>query len=329
MKITITELQELVSKALSKQGYNEQESKIIEKVLLYAQLRGNNQGVVKLIGPGIPKSPEASEVTIEKETKVSAFLDAHQMHAMLVVNQGVDMAISKARKHGVGLVGIRGIGSSSGALGYYAKKIADANLVGIVCSGSMETVAAHGSSEAVLGTNPIAVGVPTEGNPLVFDMTTAAMSYFGVVEASTAGRQLPEGVAYDKEGILTDDPKEVMDGGALKSFDGSHKGSGLSMMIQALTGPLMGAYFTGFGDVSKNWGGHLIIAFNPELFQGIEGIKKGVNQMIEKVKSTRKLEGTDEVLVPGERGNKLTQKALSSGEIEIEDNLYAELNKAI
>ncbi|HEY4486175.1 MAG TPA: Ldh family oxidoreductase [Candidatus Paceibacterota bacterium] len=328
MKIKIDELNELVGTVLQKQGYSSEESKIITEVLMYAQLRGNNQGVVKLIGLGIPKSSDAGEVEIEKERNISAFFNAHQKQAMLVMHQVVDVAIRKAKEHGVGLVGIRGINTSSGALGFYAKKIADAGLVGIVCAGSMETVAAHGSSEAVFGTNPIAIGVPANGNPLVFDMTTAAMAFFGVVEAATAGQHLPGDIAFDKQGQPTTLPQDVLDDGALKSFDGSHKGSGLAMMVQALTGPLMGAYFTGFGDVVKNWGGHFILAFDPELFVGLEATQKGVTQMIEKVKSTRKLSGLEEIFVPGERGNRLTDQALSSGEIEIEDNLYAELNKA-
>jgi L-2-hydroxycarboxylate dehydrogenase (NAD+) len=254
-------------------------------------------------------------------------LNAHQTHAMLAVNNGIDIAVSKAQEHGVGMVGIKGIGTSSGALGFYAKRIADSELVGIVCSGSMETVAAHGSSEAVLGTNPVAIGIPSEGESLVFDMTTAAMAYFGVVEASTAGRQLPEGIAYDKDGNPTINPRDVIDGGALKSFDRSHKGSGLSVMIQAITGPLMGAYFTGFGDIKNNWGGHFILAFDPELFEGLEATKRGITKMIEKIKSTRRLDGVNEIFVPGERGNKTTKQALATDELEIEENLYAELKK--
>lgn len=329
MKISVTELRSLVDAALTKQGYSPEETVIIAEVLLYAQLRGNNQGVVKLIGAGIPKSADAQVPSIEKETAVSAFVDAHQTHAMLAVHQATDMAIYKAQEHGVGLVGVHGINTSSGALGFYAKKIADAGLVGIICSGSMETVAVYGSSEAILGTNPIAIAVPAQGSEsLVFDTTTAAMAYFGVVEAATAGRALPPGIAYDKNGTVTTNPADVLEGGAIRSFDGSQRGSGLSVMIQALTGPLMGAYFTGIGDVDKNWGGHFIMAFRPDLFQGIEATRTGVTQMIEKVKATRKLPETQEIFVPGERGNRRAGEALASDSIELEDKLYAELQKA-
>jgi len=327
MKVQLTDLNVLINKALLRYGYTQEEAVIISEVLLYAQLRGNNQGIVKLIGKGIPKSANAGTITIEKESPVSALINGTENHAMVVVNQATDLAIQKAKQSGIAIVGINHINTSSGALGFYAKKIADAGLAGIVFAGSMETVAAEGSSEAVFGTNPLAIAVPSEKEPMVLDMTTAAMAYFGVVEADTAGRMLPEGIAYDKEGNPTIKPSDVLDGGSIRSFDQSHKGSGLSMMVQAFTGPLMGAYFTGVGDVAGNWGGHFILAVNPDLFMGAEAMKKGVTQMIEKVKSTKKLPGIEEIYVPGERGNKLTQETLSSGEIEIEDNLYAGLEK--
>ena len=73
MKIKISDLETLTEKALTKQGYDDGETKIIKSVLLYAQLRGNNQGVVKLIGKGIPKREAVGTPKIVKETPVSAF----------------------------------------------------------------------------------------------------------------------------------------------------------------------------------------------------------------------------------------------------------------
>src|SRR5665647_3027028 len=68
MKISIAELRDLTTKAIAGFGYNEEETTVIREILLYAQLRGNNQGVVKLIGKGIPRDPAAGEIVIEKET---------------------------------------------------------------------------------------------------------------------------------------------------------------------------------------------------------------------------------------------------------------------
>lgn len=327
MKITIDELKTVTKRAIYKYGYTEEEADSILAVLLYAQLRGNNQGVVKLIGAGIPKPQDVGKIEVEKETKLSAVLNGHKNHAMVVVNKAAEMATQKAQEHGIGIVGVNGINTSSGALGYYAKKIAQENLVGLVFAGSPETVAAAGSYEAIFGTNPLAIGVPTERDPLVLDIATAAMAYFGVIEAKTAGRLLPEGIAYDKEGNETTDPEKVLDDGALKTFDKGHKGSGLSMMVQILAGPLVGAAFTGIGDIENNWSGHLVIAIDPEMLNGLEAVKNGVTQMIAKVKSTKRLPGIEEIFVPSERGDRLTRAALESGEVEIEENLFSELQK--
>ena len=327
MKIKIDELKKLTEKALLKYGYISAEAVIIQDVLLFAQMRGNNQGVVKLIGKGIPKAQDEGEIKIEKETKLSALVNGSKNHAMVVVSYAADLAVKKAKEHGVGIVGINHINTSSGAIGYYAKKIADQNLLGLIFTGSPELVAAFGSYEPIFGTNPLAVGIPTLHDPLVFDMATAAMAYFGVVEANTAGRLLPEDIAYNKEGNLTNIPSEVLDKGALRTFDKGHKGSGLSMVIQILTGPLIGASFTGIGDVANNWSGHLIVAIDPEILGGLEVLKDGVDKMINKVKGTKKLPGVEEIFIPGEKGNKMAREIITSGEIEIEDNLYNELKK--
>jgi LDH2 family malate/lactate/ureidoglycolate dehydrogenase len=326
MKVKLTDLKNLAKKAILKYGYTGKEAGSILEVLLYAQLRGNNQGVVKLIGNGIPKAPDTGKIEIEKDTKISALVNGHKNHAMVVVNYAVDLAIKKAQEHGIGLVGVNHINTSSGAIGHYAKRIAKKNMIGFVFAGSSETVAAQGSYEPIFGTNPLALGVPTENEPLVLDMATAAMAYYGVIEANTAGRKLPEGIAYDKEGNLTTDPAKALDG-ALRTFDKGHKGFGLSMMVQILTGPLVGGSFTGIGDVANNWSGHLVLAIDPDLLGGLNAVRAGVTQMIEKVKATKKLPDVKEILVPSERGDKITKQVLDSGEIEIEDNLYNELKK--
>lgn len=325
MKVKLDTLIALTKSTILHYGYSEDEAEIIKEVILYAQLRGNNQGVVKLIGQGIPKAEDAGPIAIEKETKLSALINGHKNHAMLLVNKAVDIAIQKAKEHGAGIVGVSGINTSSGAIGYYAKKIAEQGLVGFVLAGSPPTVATEGSYEAIFGTNPLAISIPTKNDPLVLDMATAAMAYFGIVQANTAGQTLPENIAYDNKGNLTTNPAKVLDGGAIRTFDKGFKGSGLSMMVQILTGPLVGASFTGIGNVKNNWAGHLVIAIDPEILGGLDSLQQGVTQMIEKVKSTKKLPGVKEILVPSERGDKMTKAVLESGEIEIEDNLYNEL----
>lgn len=324
MKMKIAKLKETVSKAIKTYGYTDKEASVILDVLMYAQLRGNNQGIVKLIGQGIPKSDQAGEIKILKETKLSALLDGNHNMGMIVKKKALEMAIKKAKEHGFGIVGTNNTASSTGALGYYAREIAREGMIGFVFAGSPPTVCHHGSYEALYGTNPMAIGIPSEAEPLVLDMATAAMAFYGLIEAKTAGKQIPVDIAYDSEGHLTTDPAEAMKG-ALRPFDRSYKGANLAMMVEVFTGPLVGAAFVGIGE-KADWG-NLIYVIDPELLTDRKEFKKKVSQLIEKVKKVKKLPGVKEILVPSERGNRLTKQRLEAGEIEVEDHLWKELKK--
>lgn len=326
MKISIDELNRLTVDALGNQGYDHREIEIIRKILLYAQLRGNNQGVVKLIGKGMPKDRNAVEMKIEKETLLSVKLNGNQNHAMLVVHKAMEIVLEKAAKSGFAIAGTCNTSTSSGAIGYYARRIADAGFVGFVFSRAPERVAVHGSFKPVFGTNPIAVSLPAKPMPVVLDMSTAAMSFYGVLEAQTAGVPLPEGVGYDSEGNLSRDPSEVI-GGALRVFDGAFKGSALAMIVEALAGPFAGASFSGRGDSRKNWG-HLLFAIDPDLVGDRNEFQENLAQLIQSIKGADKLPGFDRIVVPGERGDAISRQIMETGILEIEDALLEELRKA-
>ncbi|MBI4021173.1 MAG: Ldh family oxidoreductase [Candidatus Aenigmarchaeota archaeon] len=324
MQVAIQDLRALCLKALKHQGYTNQESATILDILLYAQLRGNNQGVVKLIGKGIPKRPDAGTITVIKETAVSALLDGGKNFGMIVSKKATDIAITKAKNQGLSIVGTRNAYLSTGAIGYYAREIAQAGYIGFVFAGSQPTVAPHGSSQALFGTNPLAIGLPTRPEPVVLDMATAAMAYYGLIEAKTAGKPIPGDIAYDAAGAPTRDPAKAMEG-AIKGF-GGHKGSGLGFMVTALTGPLVGAMF---GDrTAQGNGGSLLLAIDPNLLADPRTFQKDMVTLVAKMKEAKKLPGVSEVYIPGERGNQLTNKHLAAGKIEIEDRLYQELAQA-
>ncbi|MFH2090774.1 MAG: Ldh family oxidoreductase [Pseudomonadota bacterium] len=326
MKITIKELKTLTENALKNQGYNDEEIPVISDALLYAQLRGNNQGVVKLIGAGMPKSPDAGEMKIVKETPISARIDGNCNQAMVVMKKAVQITLEKARKSGFGIVGTFNTSTSSGAIGHYTSQLAEQGFIGFAFARSPERVAAHGSYEPVFGTDPLSIAIPAKPMPLVFDMSTAAISFFGLIEANTAGKPIADDLVYDANGNPTTDPGMGMKG-AIRSFDRGFKGTALGMMAEILAGPLVGAAFSGIGDSKKNWG-HLIFAIDPDLLGDRKTFIRNVAQMIEKVKNSKKLPNVQEILVPGERGGKIVQKALETGEIEIEDNLLKGLKKA-
>jgi len=326
MNITICELEELTARAVKKFGYSDTETQAICEVLLYAQLRGNNQGVAKLIGKGIPRDPHAGEIVIEKQTPISARINGNRNHAMIVVKKALEIVLDKARKNGFGIAGTYNTNTSSGAIGYFAAELARQGLIGFVYGRSPERVAMHGSFEPVFGTNPLAIGIPAEPDPIVLDMSTAAISFYGLVEAATAGEEIPADVAYDAEGAPTTSPKEAVQG-AIRSFDRSHKGSGLALINEILGGPLVGAAFCGLGDSKGNWG-HLLYAIDPDILGDRDEFIRSTGKILARVKATKKLPGVREIFVPGEQGARRARRHRETGMIDIEDNVLAELRKA-
>lgn len=321
MKIKLIQLEELVVKVLNKYGYNESEAEILKNILMYAQMRGNNQGIVKLIGNGIPKNDQSKPYEITKETSVSALINGNFTHAMIVMDAITDLAISKAKSSGIAIVGNYNTAESTGAIGYYASKIAKAGFIGIVFSSSpFKTTAPFASNEAMFCTNPLAYGIPYNGKEIIFDMTTSAISYYGLIEAKTAGRKLSENYGYDSEGNETSDPASIMSG-AIKTVAG-HKGSGLALLVQILAGALVSA--DSFNSDSDN-SGNLVVVIDPNLLRDGEDFENEVGSIVDRVRSGRKIDDSKEIMLPGERGNNLTKQVLDSGEIEVEDNLLNEL----
>ena len=322
MKVTIDELKNVARQAILKQGYSPAHAEIILEIIIYAQLRGNNQNVIKLVGAGLPANPDAGEIRIVKDTKLSAVIDGAWNQGMVVVTEATRIAIEKAKEHGFGIVGTNKTNSATGAIGYYARWIANAGLIGFVFSGSAEYMAMHGSYEPFFGTNPLAIGIPTSDKPIVFDMATAGIAYYGIVTAKSAGESIPEGVAYDSEGNITTDPAKAL-AGAIKTF-GGYKGAALALIVELLTRPLVGASRNADG-TKADWG-NLVFALDPELLaDDLESFEEGVSDLIARLKDSKKLPNVDEILVPGERGDKFYEQVMTTGEIELDVNLWQAL----
>ena len=324
MKVAIDQLRDVTRRAISGQGFDRADTEIMLDIIMYAQLRGNNQNVIKLLGAGMPANPAAGEIAIVKETKLSALLDGNWNQGMVVLSRATQLAIDKARAHGFGIVGTQRTNSPTGAIGYYARWLAEQGLIGFVCSGAPELMAMHGSYEPFLGTNPLAIGIPAEGKPLVFDMATAAIAWYGVILAQAEGDAIPEGVAYDAEGRLTTEPEAAL-AGAIKAF-GGYKGAALALIVETLTRPLVGA--TRKEDGTKLDWGNLVFAIDPELLaDDLETFQAGVSDLLNRVKQLKKLPGVDEILTPGERGDRIFERNTAAGALDLDDRVWRELQE--
>lgn len=322
MKVSVDALRAATRRAIVAQGFSEADTEIILEIIMYAQLRGNNQNVIKLLGAGMPANPDAGVVRVIKDRQLSALIDGGWNQGMVVVSRATELTIEKAGAHGFGIVGTRRTNSPTGAIGYFARLLADAGLIGFVCSGSMELMAMHGSYEPFFGTNPLAIGIPTAGKPIVLDMATAAIAWYGLHLAQAEGELIPEGVAYDSDGRVTTDPAAAL-AGAIKAF-GGYKGAALALIVEVLTRPLVGAARDDTGK-KLDWG-NLVFAIDPELLaDDLASFQAGVSDLLGRLKSLKRLPGGEDILAPGERGDRVFERVMAAGEIEMDEQIWLEL----
>jgi L-2-hydroxycarboxylate dehydrogenase (NAD+) len=323
MKISI---QVLRAKAITtlEARYTSEESAQIADMLLWAETADiKPMGIAKLTGSEPIQNMKAEhEVRVERDTKLSRLINAGGNAAPLVCLQAVDVAIQKAKEHGIAIVGVHNTHSSNLTQAYYVERMAHEDLIGIAMAGAPASAAPFDSIDPLFGTNPIGFGFPTNNDPLVFDMTTAAMTWSGLVLAKARGDNLPDGIAIDIAGNPTIDPTEAMEGATLM-FDKGYKGSGLSLVIEMLTGPLLKAAYCDT-DLEAEYGS-FFIAIDPNLLVDTAEFKAHSSDLIAKIKASRTKDGVSEIRLPGERAAAVRKATEESGMVEVDDTILGEL----
>ena len=299
LRLTVQETRELGARSLHRLGFIEEEADIIVDHLVDAELCGYSfAGLARIlvIAERVKKKWPQQEIAVVRETEVSAVVDGGNKVGYLVIHRATQIAIEKAKKNGFALVGAYN-SIWSGRNAYYLEMIARADLVGIhTTTADSHLVAPLGGTTGVFSTNPIAFGFPSDRGPVIFDMGTAAIQHGGLQLKALLGEELPEGVAIDAEGRPTRNAAEALLG-AILPF-GGHKGYGLSFTVQVL-GLLGGT--EGFYGHTQYDGRFLLIVFDPGLLLPVETFKRQVPELVDRVKSTPRQPGVQEILVPSER----------------------------
>jgi len=239
-----------------------------------------------------------------RETEVSLAFDGGNNVGMLALFHAAQATIKKTAAHGVALVTVTDAWMS-GRGAYYVEMIAKQGLVAIHTASSSPLVAPPGGIRPVVGTNPIAIAVPTSRGPIVLDMGTSAYMMTEVMLRERLGELLPEGVALGPGGEPTRDPTAARRG-ALLPF-GGYKGFGLALMMQAL------GLLAGSGSDAESDYGYLFVAFRPDLFGPADAFERQVTQLIERIKATPRRPGVDDIRIPSEQAFRSRERALRAG----------------
>jgi len=254
---------------------------------------------------------------VVRETPVTALLDGDGGLGHVAASMGMRLAIDKARSAGVGIVSVFN-STHFGAAGYYAAMASKRGLLGLVtCTTRGNPVLPTRSAVPVLGTNPIAFAAPARRNHhFLLDMSTSTVAQNKVKVYDLQGRPLPPGWVLDEDGNPVTDSALAMDlvtvrhAGGMTALGGtadmsSHKGYGLSAMVQILSATLAGGSFTPIRKRTQGRGdpdniGHFLMALDPKVFRDEGEFEDDLDDVIDVLHAATPTNADEPVLVAGE-----------------------------
>jgi LDH2 family malate/lactate/ureidoglycolate dehydrogenase len=242
-------------------------------------------------------------IEIEREYPGSMVINACNSMGMVAGKRIMQICIDKAKQNGSCFVTV----SHSNHFGmayYYVKMAAEQNMIGITATNAPPNIAPWGSYRAYMGTNPVAISVPTGTEPIILDMAPSVVAMGKVILAAKLGKPIPDGWALTAEGQPTTDPKEGMKGTVLPI--GGPKGYGIALFVDILCGILSGAQFGPYlGNMWNDFAnpqnvGHLFSCIDISKFLPPGEFKKRVDQMKQEIKALPRNPGITEIFMPGE-----------------------------
>lgn len=312
MTKTITELKAITVELLTRKHFSVLDAEIISNDYIEAECRGKKtHGVDKFIKefPLLKKPVGNPEIILDKGSIL--LINGNHQVGQIAAQFATDLVIERAKKFGTSIVGLKNI-QRYGILETWVRKIANSDLIGIIANTSEPAAAPFGSTSKILGSNPIALGIPSLPEPIVLDMATSKVAMSTIWQCMMEEKSLPTKTFFDKNGAYTTNP---YDAESVEIF-GGYKGYGLSLIIEILAGSLltanMGSKIQSAYDI-----GYYFQAIDPSVFQNIKTFKGSNNKLVQEIKSGRRQQGVDEILVPGEKSQMIMKNTLSTQQLEI------------
>lgn len=313
-------------------GAEEEAARVVSDHLVDANLAGHDShGLVRL--PQYHQQVLAGQIrlgtapTLVRETATTAVVDGGWTWGPFVATFATDLAIERAKAHGISLVGLRNC-AHVGRVGVYPLRAAEQGLIGHAwCNGvGAARVAPWGGMEARLATNPLAVAIPRGERPIVVDITTSAVAEGKVRVARNAGKPVPEGWILNSKGEPTTAPADLYEGGTIVPLGGplGHKGFALSLVVDIFGGILTGAGCGLMEGVAGNGNGMMIVAIDPAAMLDPEEFRRKVDDYVAYVRGTPKRPGVEEILLPGEPEERTAAERRRTG-IPIDDGTWKQL----
>ena len=311
-KIKLDDLKAFCAEALEKEGMKPEYSKLTAEVLSETDGYGTHSHGTKNLYNYIKKARAGgldikAEPEIIREGPAFAEMDAKNAMGMVAGTLAMELACNKAAEAGIGIVTVKN-SCHFGAAGYYANMAAQKGMLGLAVSNVDPNMNAPGAKAKALGNNPLAYASPSISVPSVFlDIAMSNVASLKVFKARAEGAQIPDNWIVDKDGLPTTDPSHYPEEGAMQPM-AAHKGYGLAIFVDLLTGVLNGGATSMGGEIGSwvvnldkpNLVCHTFIAIDASQFLDGETISERTETMASQLRELPKAKGCERIYTPGE-----------------------------
>lgn len=317
-----TDLFDYARALLAACGLDADKSHSVADILVQGDLMGHTTHGLALL-PGYLSELESGAMRKQGEPAVLAdhpaavTWDGQRLPGPWLVLQAMELATQRARTQGTCTVVIRR-SHHIACLAAYLKRATDQGLLMMLTCSDPNTasVAPFGGLDAVFTPNPIAAGIPTDGAPVLMDVSTSATTNGLTNRLHKEGRRLPAAWVMDGHGVASDDPAVLFNEPKgtilpLGGMDSGHKGYGLTLLVEALTGGLAGH---GRADTKEGWGATVFLQIlDSRAFAGLDAFTRQTGHVADACRASRPAEPGKPVRTPGEKGVALADRQTHQG----------------
>lgn len=335
-KITLSEQEyaDLCRQALSAFGVDKDLIVMVKDSLYWCDLHGITSHGLNMLPTYLNRlahggiNPHGNPC-MERQSGALVRLDGDGGFGQVAGHVAADLAIERARQHGIGLVSVRNT-NHGGALGCFTDYIASRGLIGFMAHNSNPTVAPFGGSAPAIGTNPLSFAFPGKDFNVLVDLATSATAKGKIYELARHSDTIPGGLALSRDGEPTTSAAEAIKGILLPL--GGPKGYSLAVAVEMLTSILSGgSYNYEIGSFHHEPGepqgiSMFILAVNLGDLIDRKDYEERLGNFTKSIKETRKAKGVSEILMPGEREARLAAIRRKEG-IPIPQSLVDEIRK--
>jgi LDH2 family malate/lactate/ureidoglycolate dehydrogenase len=317
-------LADFMIKVFKKIGVPKSEAKTCSDILIESDLRGIDSHGVNRLKPiyydrykaGVLSTKTNFEII--SQTSTTAVVDGHNGMGFVIAKRCMEMAIKKAKQHGLGMVVARN-STHFGIAGYYATMASQAGMIGQVTTNARPSIAPTFGVENMLGTNPLTFAIPTDEEfPFVFDCATSVTQRGKIEYYERTGQPTPPGLVIGRDGkTMTDSAqilKDLVSGsaalvpvGGIGEETGGYKGYGFATVVEILSSALQsGNFLWGLSGVKDGKPapielGHSFLVINIEAFIDLKTFKKNTGDVLRELRASAKAPGQDRIYTAGEK----------------------------